>query len=191
MRTHHFTLLILLAALLLTGCSALVELGQDVVGTLVIESAEGSAHGSTSVESAEPAPTAIVDPVETPLAEAHSMNIKITAGDIVVTATLIDNPTSRDFTSLLPLTLTLEDYAGIEKISYLPRALSVTGAPGASDFRAGDLAYYAPWGNLAIHHQQFGYASGLVVMGTIDSGKEALFVPGPLTVTMELVTDPS
>ena len=115
------------------------------------------------------------------------MKITITVEDTVLTATLIDSATTRDFLSLLPLALTLEDYAGIEKISYLPRALSTQDAPAASDFTPGDLAYYAPWGNLAIHHHEFGYANGLVILGTIDGGKEALLVAGPVTVTIELI----
>jgi hypothetical protein len=50
----------------------------------------------------------------TTLAEASpkrvgSMKIRITTGERVITATMHDNPTARDFISLLPLTLTLED----------------------------------------------------------------------------------
>jgi hypothetical protein len=37
--------------------------------------------------------------------------------------------TSRDFAALLPLTLTLKDYAATEKISDLPKRLSTDGAP--------------------------------------------------------------
>jgi hypothetical protein len=39
-------------------------------------------------------------------------------------ATLNDSPAARDFAALLPLTLTLKDYAATEKISDLPRRLS-------------------------------------------------------------------
>lgn len=47
------------------------------------------------------------------------MQIHISAGS-VLQATLLDNATTRDFTGHLPLTLTLTDYAGTEKISQLP-----------------------------------------------------------------------
>lgn len=47
------------------------------------------------------------------------MKIRITLEDTVLTATLVDSQTTQDFISLLPLTLTLEDYAGTEKISDL------------------------------------------------------------------------
>ena len=52
-----------------------------------------------------------------------STNLKLTVGDRVLTAALEDNATSRDFVSLLPLTLTLKDYASTEKISDLPKRL--------------------------------------------------------------------
>ena len=113
------------------------------------------------------------------------MKIRLTLEDTVITATLIDSKTTQDFISLLPLTLTLEDYAGTEKISYLPRRLSTEGAPAGSDPSVGDIAYYAPWGNLAMYYRDFGYSSGLIILGKIDSGIEALNVPGSLSVTIE------
>ncbi len=61
------------------------------------------------------------------------MKIRIALEDAVTTATLTDSRTARDFVSLLPLTLTLEDYAGTEKISYLPQKLSTEDAPTGSD----------------------------------------------------------
>lgn len=71
-------------------------------------------------------------------------NVKIMIGDTILTATLYDNPTTRDFISLLPLDLTLEDYAGTEKISYLPKKLSKEEAPLGFDPSVGDITYYAP-----------------------------------------------
>jgi hypothetical protein len=78
--------------------------------------------------------------------QADSMKIRIKIGDTVLMDTLIDSKTTRDFISLLPLTLTLEDYAGREKVSGLPKKLSTEGAPSGSDPSVGDIAYYAPWG---------------------------------------------
>ena len=61
-------------------------------------------------------------------AETDGMKIRIRMNGNEVTATLIDNATSRDFASLLPLTLKLEDYGETEKIGYLPRTLSTSAA---------------------------------------------------------------
>ncbi|PLX96347.1 MAG: hypothetical protein C0621_02060 [Desulfuromonas sp.] len=102
------------------------------------------------------------------------MKIQLSAGQTVLTATLLDNPTSRDFMALLPLTLTLKDYARTEKISDPPRKLSTEGAPPGSNASAGDITLYAPWGNLAIFYKDFGYASGLIPLGRIDSGVDML-----------------
>ena len=114
-----------------------------------------------------------------------TMRIQINIDGQRITATLAESATSRDFVSLLPLTLTLRDYASTEKISDLPRRLSTKGAPAGVDPDIGDIAYYAPWGNLAIYYKDFGYSDGLVRLGTIDSGIEALRRSGPIEVTIE------
>ena len=93
--------------------------------------------------------------------------IKIMIGDNSLTATLDDSPTTRDFIALLPLDLTLEDYAGMEKISYLPKKLSKDDSPAGCDPSVGDITYYAPWDNLAIFYNDFGYANGLIKLGKI------------------------
>jgi hypothetical protein len=104
--------------------------------------------------------------------ESH-MKIRLSAGNTVLTATMLDNEASRDFISLLPLTVTFKDYAGTEKITYLPKRLSSKGAPAGTDPSVGDIAYYAPWGNIAIFYQDFGFSEGLIKLGHIDSGIEA------------------
>lgn len=126
-------------------------------------------------------------PTETSTQQATSMKINLKVGDQVIPATLINSKTTQDFISLLPLTLTLEDYANTEKISNLPRRLSTEAAPPGSDPAVGDIAYYAPWGNLAIYYRDFGYSNGLVILGKIDGGIEALNVPGSVSVTIERV----
>lgn len=118
-----------------------------------------------------------------------AMKISINTGEKVITATLRDSATTRDFVAMLPMTLTLEDYAETEKISYLPRKLSTEGAPAGSEPAVGDIAYYAPWGNLAIFYKSFRYSSGLVPLGNIDSGWEALNVPGTFKAKIELIQE--
>ena len=50
--------------------------------------------------------------------EATTMRIRLTFDGKAVEATLLDNATARDLLSLLPMTLTLEDYNSTEKIGY-------------------------------------------------------------------------
>jgi len=115
------------------------------------------------------------------------MRIRIVVEGKEITATLNDSETSRDFASLLPLTLTLNDYAATEKISELPRRLSTQGAQAGYRPAVGDLTYYSPWGNLAIFHKDFSYSGGLVQLGRLDSGVEIMKRPGPIKATIEVI----
>lgn len=106
---------------------------------------------------------------------AVGVRIVFQGGEAMVS--LFDNPMSREFASLLPLTLPLEDFAGKEKIAYLPRRLATEG--GLTDREAqGDFAYYAPWGNVAMFYKGFGRGKGLYILGRFLSGKEGLAAAG-------------
>jgi hypothetical protein len=98
------------------------------------------------------------------------MLMSLTVGDIELFGRLDDSPTARDFAELLPLTVRLTDFHSAEKISDLPRRLKVDGSPKGTDARAGDIAYYAPWGNLALFYRDAPYADGLVLLGRFDEG---------------------
>lgn len=109
-----------------------------------------------------------------PINPIETMNLKITIGEQILPATLADNPTARDFASLLPLTVKLDDYANTEKIFYLSGKLSAENAPDGMEPEAGDITYYAPRGNIAIFYKDFDYASGLIKIGRIDNNIETL-----------------
>lgn len=114
------------------------------------------------------------------------VRIRLTVGDKKVVVKMYDNATSRDLVAQLPLKLTLSDYAGTEKVARLSKKLSTKGAPAGFDPSVGDVTYYAPWGNLAIFYRDFGYAEGLISLGTIESGLEDLAaLPGDTTVIIE------
>ena len=113
------------------------------------------------------------------------MKILMTSeGSVVASATLDDNESARHFAALLPLELVLKDYAATEKIADLPSALPTSGAPPGYTPSAGDLSYYAPWGNLAIFHKGFAYSSGLIRLGRLATGLDAMRKEGPLTVVL-------
>ena len=100
---------------------------------------------------------------EEPLTVLLSINGK------TLTAELDDNSAARDFFAMLPLSLPLEDFNSTEKISDLPRRLDASQAPDSCDPSAGDLTWYAPWGNLAIFYRDFSRSRGLVPLGRITS----------------------
>ena len=116
------------------------------------------------------------------------MRIRISIEGVPATATLEDNEPAREFASLLPLSLTLIDYASTEKIADLPRRLSTKGAPATGTAgAAGEIAYFPPWGNLAVFYRDFHYTDGLVRLGKLDSGVEALSGKGAVKVRIERI----
>ena len=117
------------------------------------------------------------------------MKIRIKLDSKTLTATLEDNATTRDFVALLPLTLTLRDYNRTEKISDLPKKLSTEGAPSGSDPNVGDIAYYAPWGNIAMFYRDFGYSAGLVKLGKLDGDADSLRNTETTKATVELIKE--
>lgn len=102
--------------------------------------------------------------------------VRFSAGSTSVEVTIDeDNPAVRDFLSMLPLTLTLEEFAGREKIAYLPRELAHAGSPG-SDPEDGDLIYYVPWGNIGFYYNTagIGYSDQTIHLGTYDASLDQL-----------------
>ncbi|MEX2594673.1 MAG: cyclophilin-like fold protein [Anditalea sp.] len=117
----------------------------------------------------------------------NSMKLKITVGETILTATMHGHPASRDFVSLLPLNLTLTDYAGTEKVSDLPKMLSTKDAPAGYKPSAGDITFYAPWGNLALFYSDFSYSNGLILLGKLDGEMDVFKTSGAVQVKIELI----
>jgi hypothetical protein len=99
-----------------------------------------------------------------------------------------DNPATRDFLSMLPLTIGVEEYAGREKISYLPRELNHAGSPG-SDPEDGDLIYFTPWGNLGFYYDTSGidYSDQTLHIGTYNAPLDQLTLLEGDNVTVQVV----
>lgn len=110
-------------------------------------------------------------------------------GGPVIDATLGQGAAARAFARLLPLQLSLSDYAATEKVADLPAKLDTQGEPAGCKAAVGDLTYYAPWGNLALFYRPFGYASGLVHLGRIDGDLGPLARSGALKATVRLAQD--
>ncbi len=113
------------------------------------------------------------------------MKIECAFGDHAFTATLYDNPPARDLASMLPLELTIEDYASNEKITHLPRKLAGEGGSLFTNEAPGDLCYYAPWGNLAFFYAEYRFSRGLHRLGRLDDGFAPLLTRGkfPFRIT--------
>jgi hypothetical protein len=114
--------------------------------------------------------------------------VRFSAGATSVEVTIDqDNPAVRDFLSMLPLTLTLEEFAGREKIGYLPRRLAHSGSPG-SDPEDGDLIYYVPWGNIGFYYNTagVGYSDQTIHLGTYNASRGQLGQLEGQAVTVEV-----
>lgn len=115
--------------------------------------------------------------------------VRFSAGATAVEVTIGEhNPTVRDFLSLLPLTLTLEEFAGKEKPGYPPRRLASSGSPG-SDPEDGDLIYYIPWGNLGFYYDAsgIGYSDQTIHIGEYTASRAQLDQLASQPVTVEAV----
>lgn len=147
----------------------------------------------------QPTTSIVVDPAPAPSAStkgptseepaAEATIVRFTSGDTTIDLTIgADNPTIRDFLSMLPLTLPVEEFNGREKISYLPRELDTDGSPG-SDPEDGDLIYYSPWGNLGFYYNTdgVGYSDDVIHLGTYDATLDELTLLEGADVTIEIV----
>jgi hypothetical protein len=123
------------------------------------------------------------------LKETGNMKIRLKVNDKTITATMIDSKTTRDFIALLPLTLAMNDLFRREKYAHLPKTISTVGAR-AHTYEVGEIVYWSPGPDVAIYYRQDGEKipnPGIIVIGKIDSGVEALNVTGSVKVTIELI----
>lgn len=166
MRLKKLTLVSGIAlALSLAGCGAL----------------SGNPGGATPSSSA--ASTASTPSPGSPSASARlSSNsvvgtvVRFSAGTESVDVTIgEDSPATRDLLSMLPLTVTLEEFNGREKIADLPRELNHEGSPG-SDPEDGDLIYFTPWQNLGFYYNTagIGHSEQTIHIGRYEATVEEL-----------------
>jgi len=119
---------------------------------------------------------------------SHTLKINIKVGGKIVTARLVDNETARDFVSVLPLNVSMNDLFGREKYGDLPKALSENG-PRKNRYEVGDIAYWSPDHQFAVYYRQDGQSipsPGIIPIANIDTGTGAFNVPGSVKVTIEL-----
>ncbi|MGY3454318.1 cyclophilin-like fold protein [Bradyrhizobium sp. USDA 4353] len=116
----------------------------------------------------------------------QTMKLRLTIGAKILSATLVDSPTTRDFLALLPLSLTMNDLFGREKFAPLPRALA-EGGERRRDYAIGDVIYWSPGPDVAIYYRSDEKPippPGIIVLGRIDGSVEALDVSGSVKVTI-------
>ncbi|WP_309076150.1 cyclophilin-like fold protein [Paenarthrobacter sp.] len=141
---------VLLLALALVSCSP---------------SPTGEATPTSTSETSSPAAGSVMGTVVR--FSTGSTSLDVTIGE--------DNPATRDFLSMLPLTVAVEEFAGREKIADLPRPLHYEGSPG-SDPENGDLIYFVPWENLGFYYNAsgIGFSDQTIHLGRYNATPEEL-----------------
>ena len=118
----------------------------------------------------------------------HPTTLRLTVNGCAVRARLIESPTTRDFVQLLPLTIPMSDLFNREKFGHLPYALSKT-SKSTHRYAVGEIAYWPPGPDIAVFYRHDGESipdPGVIVIGKVTSGIEALAVRGAATVVFEL-----
>lgn len=148
----------------------------------------GAGQGSPAgVSASSPAAASSVNPVGG-AGQIVGTVVRFSTGSTSVEVTIgQDNPTVRDFLSMLPLTITLEEFAGKEKIGHPPRRLAYSGSPGA-DPEDGDLIYYIPWGNIGFYYNAtgIGYSDQTIHLGTYKASRGQLDQLDGQAITVEV-----
>lgn len=182
-----------------TGRQSTATIGVALLG-LMISTAACSNGSQSDSRSGPPAATPSGDPAPPATGTSRSANspeepaaagparIRISFGNDQVEATLRDTPAARDLVAQLPLELDMSEHGGVEKTGPLPNSLSTDGEPEGADPDVGAIGYYAPGNDLVLYHGDQSYYSGIVVLGEMGEGFEALrSIDGDVRVTVELL----
>jgi len=120
-------------------------------------------------------------------ANPKDMKLKITVGNKILTATLIDHETTRAFMEKLPLTLKMTELNGNEKYGNLSEKLPGK-AVKAGTIHAGDLMLWdADYKCLVLFYKTFSSPYSYVKLGTVDhiGELEAVLGSGNVQVRFE------
>ena len=156
----------LLLSLSLAACGGDVE-ARPAPQAPPDESPPSSSGFFPESEAAATGPTSSPDEAQGPLIQVQM------DGGAAVMFRLNGSAAASSLYRQLPLSVGIEDYAGSEKIFYPPEGLDTSGAPLAQG-PAGTLAYYEPWGDVALFYGNCGGASGLYALGEAVSGAELI-----------------
>ena len=113
--------------------------------------------------------------------------VRITVGGETVTGELNDTPTAQDLARQLPLSITLDDLNGVEKVGELPQPLTMAGVPAGADPEVNDIGYYRPSNGLVFYYGDVGYFNGIVRIGRLPAAAMQLIQrqAGTFTITVE------
>ena len=116
----------------------------------------------------------------------RSMRIKITVGNTILTAFLLDNTTARAFAEKLPLTLPMQDLYNRELVYRFPDPLP-TDSVYFSGYTVGEIIYWPPRHSFVIMYAQNGERFSMQKIGHIEDAVEIFRTTGNVNVSFEIV----
>lgn len=117
---------------------------------------------------------------------ANSNKVRVKIGTSTFTITLLDNPTSKAFKAMLPLTIDMKELNNNEKFFDFPKTLP-TNSSVPSSIQSGDLMLYGS-STLVLFYKSFSTSYSYTKIGKIDdiTGLVAALGTGNVKVTFEL-----
>lgn len=173
-----------------SGMGSAVQTYRELCPNATVNTNGLAVSGENAVNSREDVATWVAGlNLPTPTANnAASTNITLRSDDTTIEATLNDSQTTRNFLALLPLTLSMSNYADREFYASLGTELSTNGE-NIADFTNGDVTYYPAGESLAIFYnkEETSDQEGLIRMGRITANLEAFAsLPSPAEITIEV-----
>ena len=129
------------------------------------------------------------EPQPAKIESKNGIRIKVTAGTQVLTATLIDNATTRSLVSRFPHTVPMKNLYAREMVYRFPDPLPAEQAQ-RSGYEVGDLSYWTPGHSLVIFYKQNGeIIDNLQKIGRFDSNLDFFQNVEAADIRFELLKD--
>lgn len=110
--------------------------------------------------------------------------VKLKFGNHELTATLMNNATTRAFVNKLPITLPMQDLYGREMCYRFPEALP-TDDVNTCSYEVGEIVYYPPMHSFVIMYAQNGEHFSMQKLGRINSDVTILNGIGNIDITFK------
>ena len=118
--------------------------------------------------------------------EDNGVKISIKVGKTILTATLINNATTRALIAKFPITLQMEDLFNREMCFHFADALPTDNVQ-TTGYEVGEIIYWPPRHSLVIMYAQNGERFSMQKIGRIESGVEIFKSTGGTKVTFEVL----
>lgn len=114
------------------------------------------------------------------------MQITVKNQNLKIVFELNNSEAAKDLAMQSPLTLDIKNFSNNEKIFYPPKKLPVN-KTSLARAQAGELCYYAPWGDVVMFYRPADPNPELYSLGKVISGQENIAkLQGSVTLTLML-----